>query len=69
VDEILARHSYYVKTLTLIPASHGKFEVRVDDALLFSKLSLNRHAEPGEIALLLEHELGLKPMPLPEDAH
>jgi len=46
-----------VGSLTLLPSSGGRFEVRVDDTLIFSKKALGRHAEPGEIALLLRKEL------------
>jgi len=40
---------YYVASWTLIPASHGVFEVEVNGELVFSKKALGRHAEPGEI--------------------
>ena len=38
----------YIRSLQLIPASGGKFEVTVNDELLYSKLETGRHAEPGE---------------------
>jgi len=37
----------------LIESSGGRFEVVVDGVLVFSKQSLGRHAEPGEILSLL----------------
>jgi selT/selW/selH-like putative selenoprotein len=37
----------------LIPSSGGRFEVTVDDKLIFSKAKLKRHAEKGEILRLL----------------
>jgi selenoprotein W-related protein len=38
-----------IESLMLIPASGGKFEISVNDELVFSKKALGRHAEPGEI--------------------
>ena len=38
-----------IESLTLIPASGGKFEITVNGELLFSKKALGRHAEPGEV--------------------
>ncbi len=37
----------------MIPSGGGVFEVTLDDALLFSKKSLGRHAQPGEILGLI----------------
>jgi selenoprotein W-related protein len=44
-------------SLTLLPSSGGRFEVKVDDTLIFSKKALGRHAEPGEVARLLRAEI------------
>lgn len=38
-----------IASMNLIPASGGKFEVTVNDELVFSKKALGRHAEPGEV--------------------
>jgi selenoprotein W-related protein len=38
----------------LLESSGGAFEVEVDGALLFSKRSLGRHAESGEILSLIQ---------------
>ena len=43
-----------IESLTLIPASGGKFEINVNGELLFSKKALGRHAEPGEIYALVK---------------
>ncbi len=37
----------------LIGSSGGAFEVTVDGALVFSKLQIGRHAEPGEVVGLI----------------
>lgn len=49
--------TYYeqvIQRLILIPADGGRFEVRVDGDLIFSKQELKRHVEPGEIVRLLQ---------------
>ncbi len=38
-----------IEALDLIPSSGGRFEVTVNDELIFSKKALNRHAERGEV--------------------
>jgi selenoprotein W-related protein len=43
----------YIASLTLLPSSGGRFEVKADDVLVFSKKTLGRHAEAGEVARLL----------------
>lgn len=54
-DEILSQREieYFVKDWKLIPSSGGRFEVTVNDELVFSKKALGRHAEPGEIKSLI----------------
>lgn len=42
----------------LVPSSGGRFEVTVDGQLVFSKASLRRHAEPGEVLALVRARLG-----------
>ncbi len=37
----------------MLPSSGGVFEVTVDQALVFSKKALRRHAEPGEVVGLI----------------
>lgn len=38
----------------MIPSSGGRFEVKRDGVLLFSKKALGRHAKPGEVLRLLQ---------------
>lgn len=52
-----------IESLTLIPSSGGRFEVMANETLLFSKKSLGRHAEPGEVARLLEEKTGVTAQP------
>jgi len=51
--ELLKLFEDQIESIALIPADGGKFEVIADDRLLFSKLRLGRHAEPGEVARLV----------------
>ena len=67
--ELLTRYTPNIASLTLIPSSGGRFEVKADGALLFSKKALGRHAQPGEIATLLEDQLGFVAMPADEAEH
>jgi len=43
-----------IASMNLIPATGGKFEVTVNDELIFSKKALGRHAEPGEVYALVK---------------
>lgn len=44
------------------PSSGGRFEVIVDDDLIYSKKALGRHAEAGEISDLFQKKTGLEPV-------
>jgi len=50
-------HEIRLGSLELVPSSGGRFEVSVDGQLVFSKASLGRHAEPGEVLGLVEKAL------------
>jgi selenoprotein W-related protein len=41
-------------SVQLVPSSGGRFEVTVDDRLVFSKAATRRHAEPGEVVRLIQ---------------
>jgi len=51
------RQTYPDCDVQLLDSSGGAFEVELDGKLIFSKRSLGRHAEPGEILELVKHEL------------
>lgn len=44
--------------VALVPSDRGRFEVTLDEELIFSKAELGRHAEPGEIADLVRERVG-----------
>ena len=49
--------AYPESDVKLVEASGGLFEVTVDDELLFSKRSLGRHANAGEVLeLIRQHQ-------------
>ena len=41
-----------------MPSDKGRFEVTLDDELIFSKAALGRHAEPGEVAGIAREKMG-----------
>jgi selenoprotein W-related protein len=49
----------FIRSWELLPASGGKFEVKINGELVFSKKELKRHAEAGEIRLLVVEKLAL----------
>jgi len=48
--ELLEEFEPEIEAILLVPSDGGRFEVSVDDRLIYSKLQTNRHAEPGEVA-------------------
>ena len=46
-----------IETITLIPAQGGRFEVDVNEVLLYSKLHTGRHAQAGEVVGLVKEYL------------
>lgn len=52
--ELLDKFEPEIETLKLVPADGGRFEVSVNQKLIYSKLQTKRHAEPGEVAGLVE---------------
>jgi selenoprotein W-related protein len=65
-DQLLQLYSPYIASLKLIPSSGGRFEVKAGDLLIYSKKAEGRHANPGEIARLLEQKLGFVATPREE---
>jgi selenoprotein W-related protein len=57
-DELLTGWAPVIKDIELLPSSKGRFEVTLDDELIFSKANLGRHAKPGEIAGLVRERIG-----------
>ena len=51
--ELLDKYEFEIETFTLVPSDGGRFEVKVNDQLIYSKLQTGRHAEAGEVAELI----------------
>ncbi|MBV6466558.1 MAG: hypothetical protein PGMFKBFP_01875 [Anaerolineales bacterium] len=51
--ELLRDFEDEIEALEILPSDGGRFEVRVNEALVFSKQETKRHAEPGEVAGLI----------------
>lgn len=50
-EKILEEFEDQIDRLTLIKSDGGRFEVIVDDDLIYSKLETGRHAEFDDIAI------------------
>jgi selenoprotein W-related protein len=59
LNELLLNKSIeaQIETLTLILSSGGRFEVTVNDDLVYSKLATGRHAKPGEVSPLVKAKI------------
>jgi len=57
VAELLKEFEPEIESVTLVPSDGGKFEFSINDKLLYSKLEIHRHAEPGEIEGLVRKYL------------
>jgi selenoprotein W-related protein len=44
-----------VAAISLVPSDGGRFEVTINDDLVYSKLKTGRHAQPGEVLELVRH--------------
>jgi selenoprotein W-related protein len=53
-SELLKKFEPEIEALMLAPSDGGRFEVSVNGKLIYSKLQTGRHAEPGEVARLVE---------------
>ena len=58
MEELLKHYEHLIEEVKLIPSDGGKFEVTVNGQLLYSKLALHRHAEPGEVLGLVRKMAG-----------
>ncbi|HEX7347351.1 MAG TPA: Rdx family protein [Candidatus Limnocylindrales bacterium] len=56
--EVIDQWADRLSEVRLVPSTGGRFEVTLDGDLLFSKATLDRHAEPGEISGLITDRIG-----------
>ncbi|GIK54987.1 MAG: hypothetical protein HND44_01270 [Chloroflexi bacterium] len=66
-DEILTNYQHIIEQFTFITGSGGAFEFKVDGETLYSKKTLKRHANPGEILELFKEYIGPDVEPYPRD--
>jgi len=52
-NDLLKEFEYDIGNLTMVPSDGGRFEVSVNDKLVYSKVQTHRHAEPGEVVGLV----------------
>ncbi|MBW3665023.1 MAG: Rdx family protein [Actinobacteria bacterium] len=57
-DELLSGWANVIEDVTLVSSSKGRFEVTLDEELIFSKAELGRHAEPDEVAAMVRERIG-----------
>jgi len=53
VADLLKNFEPQIESIVLIPGMGGRFEVAINNQLIFSKLEIGRHAEPGEVIQLV----------------
>jgi selenoprotein W-related protein len=53
MEDLLKNFEHVIESVTLIPSDGGRFEVRVNGNLVFSKLETHRHAEAGEVVQII----------------
>jgi selenoprotein W-related protein len=53
VEELLRDYEHVIESVALVPSDGGRFEVKANGNLVYSKLQTNRHPEPGEVAKLI----------------
>jgi selenoprotein W-related protein len=56
--DLLKEFEPEIAEITLIPSDGGRYEVTVNDKLVYSKLQTGRHAEPGEVVKLIKNLFG-----------
>jgi selenoprotein W-related protein len=52
--ELLNNFEPEIESITLVPSEGGRFEVTVNDQLVYSKLKTGRHVDPGEVVGLIQ---------------
>ncbi len=52
-NDLLKQFEHLVEVMALIPSDGGRFEVTVNQKLIYSKLETKRHANAGEIVGLV----------------
>jgi selenoprotein W-related protein len=56
--ELLNNFETEIGSITLVPSEGGRFEVTVNEKLVYSKLQTGRHPDTGEVVNLVRKMLG-----------
>ena len=56
--ELLNNFEPEIESITLMPSDGGRYEVTINDKLVYSKLKTGRHAETGEVIGLIRTMIG-----------
>lgn len=51
--ELINAYEFKISDIKLIPSDGGRFEVMVNEKLVYSKLATGRHVEQGELQKLV----------------
>jgi selenoprotein W-related protein len=52
--ELLKEYEPEIEAIKVVPSDGGRFEIIVNQELIYSKLQTHRHVEPGEISGLVK---------------
>jgi selenoprotein W-related protein len=52
-NDLLKEFEPEIESVTLVPSEGGRYEITVNEKLIYSKLQTGRHAEPGEVVGLV----------------
>ncbi len=53
-NELLKNFEPEIEAIRLVPSDGGRYEISVNETLVYSKLQTGRHAEPGEVLGLVK---------------
>jgi selenoprotein W-related protein len=53
-SDLLENFEPEIESVTLVPSDGGRYEISVNQHLVYSKLQTGRHAEPGEVIGLIQ---------------
>jgi selenoprotein W-related protein len=53
-SDLLENFEPEIESVTLVPSDGGRYEISVNEQLVYSKLQTGRHAEPGEVIGLIQ---------------
>ncbi len=53
MTELLKQYESEITSISLLPSDGGKFEVIVNDKMVYSKLQTGRHTDPEELVKLV----------------